>query len=253
MTPYTPLPLQSPIDLGHALPITLTLPPSAISIAWASVIGGEIREGDHGPEVFFDDSTATMDVQLPGQAQATRFILVKLHFHHESEHRINGVRSPLELHIVHKTTEPNPFSWGQTREIYAVLGVLVEGGGQKGSSDDALRKLIGRIKEAGLAEPSDTKRSTRLEEPLNPNDLVPFDPTTPLTNQPLWRYEGSLTSKTHEPNTGYVSWVVLQPKLRVTDETLAEWNVLKHEAKASQPLDRRFVFYNPGEKAGGVV
>ncbi len=47
-----------------------------------------------------------MYVQLPGDAEATKFALAKLHFHYESEHRVNGERSPLELHIVHKVTEP---------------------------------------------------------------------------------------------------------------------------------------------------
>lgn len=246
------LPLQSPIDLGYALPITLQIPPSSIAIDWDSVVDGEIRPGEHGPEVFFDNSTATMDVLLPGQARATRFKLTKLHFHHESEHRINGARSPLELHIVHKATESDPFSKGQTREIYAVIGVMVEGGGQKGKTDETLRKLIDRIKSAELMESTDTTKSTRLHDPLDPNDLVPFDATTPITDQPLWRYEGSLTSKTQEPNGGYVSWVVIQPKLQVTDETLEEWKALKHQAKVSQELDRRFVFFNPG-KSGGVA
>jgi|GEM_PF-1869025 len=243
------LPLQSPIDLGYALPITLNISPSSVAIDWDSVVDGEIRMGDHGYEVFFDGSTATMDVQLPGKAQATRFELWKLHFHHESEHRISGVRSPLELHIVHKTNEPDPFKDGQTREIYAVIGVMVEGGGVKGKSDETLRKLIDWIKSAELTESTDKTKSTRLHDPLDPNDLVPFDSTTPITDQPLWRYEGSLTSNTQKPNGGFVSWVVLQPKLQVTDETLEEWKALKHEAKGSQDLDRRFVFFNPGKSS----
>lgn len=246
------LPLQSPIDLGYALPITLNIPPSAVAIDWDSVVDGEIRCGEHGPEVFFDDSTATMDVLLPGKAQATRYTLAKLHFHRESEHRINGARSPLELHIVHEAIEPDPFKPGHDRAIFAVIGVMVEGGGHKGKSDETLRKLIDRIKSTELAESTDKTRSARLHDPLDPNDLVPFDAATPITDQPLWRYEGSLTSKTQEPNGGFVSWVVLQPKLRVTDETLEEWMALKHEAKASQDLDRRFVFFNPG-KSGSVA
>jgi carbonic anhydrase len=256
MTFYNPLPLQSPIDLGLALPITMAFPPWAMSIAWDGDMSGVILPNAHKDlEFVFKNPTGTMTVQLPGQAQATKFTLLKLHFHTKGEHLINGVASTLEIHIVHKTKEPDPFSHtGQTRDVYAVLGVMVEGGGPEGRSDEAIRKLIGRIKEAGLEDPTAANRSMPVEETLNPNHLAPFDPKTPLTDQPLWRYEGSLTSDRDNPNTGYVSWVVLQPKLRVTDGTINEWNKLRliHEPRDPQALDRRFVFFNPGVASGGV-
>ena len=93
-----------------------------------------------------------------------------------------------------------------------------------------------------------------VEKPLDPNDLVPFKSKTPLTDQSLWRYEGSLTSDRAKPNKGDVSWVVLQRKLQVADETITEWNKLGliHEQKEVQALDRRFVFFNPGVTSGGV-
>jgi carbonic anhydrase len=254
--PCKPLPLQSPIDLGLAWPITMAFPPSALSIAWSGDMSGYIKRNTHCDfEFVFNKPTGTMTVQLPGQAHATRFSLLKLHFHANGEHLINGVASPLELHIVHTTKEPDPFSsTGKPRDIYAVLGVMVVGGGPEGKSDKALRKLIERIKEAGLAEFTAANRSSPEEQTMDPNHLVPFDSTTPLTSQPLWRYEGSLTSDREKPNDGYVSWVVMQPTLQVTDGTIDEWNKLKliHQPKDPQPLDRRFVFFNPGAKPGGT-
>ena len=256
MPPYNPLPLQSPIDLGLAVPITMAFPPSAMSIAWDGDMSGGIVKNDYKDlEFVFKNPTGTMTVQLPGQTQATRFTLWKLHFHTKSEHLINGVASPVELHIVHRTEERDPFSCtGGNREVYAVLSVMVEGGGLKGKSDETFRKLIGRIKEAGRAEPNAANRSMLVEKPLDPNDLVPFKSKTPLTDQSLWRYEGSLTSDRAKPNKGYVSWVVLQRKLQVADETITEWNKLGliHEQKEVQALDRRFVFFNPGVTSGGV-
>jgi carbonic anhydrase len=254
--PCKPRPLQSPIDLGLALPITMAFPPSALSIAWSGDMSGIIEPNIHGDLEFnFKKSTGTMTVQLPGQAHATRFSLLKLHFHTKGEHLINGVASPLELHIVHKTEESDPFSsTGSPRVIYAVLGVMVVGGGPEGKSDKALRKLIERIKEAGLAEFTAANRSSPVEQTMDPNHLVPFDSTTPLTSQPLWRYEGSLTSDREKPNDGYVSWVVMQPTLQVTDGTIDEWKKLKliHQPKAPQPIDRRFVFFNPGATPCGT-
>lgn len=257
MPPYNPLPLQSPIDLGLAVPITMAFPPSAMSIAWDGDMTGGIVKNDHeDPEFVFKNPTGTMTVQLPGQTQATRFTLWKLHFHTKGEHLINGVASPVELHIVHRTKESDPFSCtGEPRWVYAVLSVMVEGGGLKGSSSDkTFRKLIDRIKEAGLAEPTAANRSMPVEETLDPNDLVPCNAKTPLTDQSLWRYEGSLTSDRAKPNEGYVSWVVLQRKLQVPDGTITEWNKLGliHEQKEVQALDRRFVFFNPGVTSSGV-
>ncbi len=123
---------------------------------------------------------------------------------------------------------------------------MVEGGGQEGDRDLALRHLVTQLSEFNFAARSDsTKLASRLQEPLNPNHLVPFDPRSPLTDQPLWRYEGSLTTELDKPNVGYVSWVVLQSKLRVTDATLDLWKAIKHESKDLQPLNRRYVLFKP--------
>ena len=46
MPPYNPLPLQSPIDHGLAMPITMAFPPSAMSIAWDGDMSGGIVENE---------------------------------------------------------------------------------------------------------------------------------------------------------------------------------------------------------------
>ncbi|WP_182849580.1 carbonic anhydrase family protein [Tautonia rosea] len=245
------LPLQSPIDLGEARPMTHQLSSAEIAIHWESAVNGEICEGDHGPIIVFEESTATINVLVPGTRAATRFTLAQLHFHYESEHRLNGRQWPFELHIVHTATEPDPTRPGKNRTIYAVVGVMVEGGGQRGAkSDQTLSELVGKLRTYSTAETDEKSRAAKLTAPLNPNDLVPFDPTSPVTHVPLWRYEGSLTSKIGEPNEGYVSWIVIEPTLQVSDETLEQWKLLKHKANEPQPLERRFVLYSPGSGRG---
>lgn len=221
-------------------------------------MSGHIRPNSHNDLEFeFCTQPGTMTILLPGQPQATSFTLWKLHFHSKGEHLIHGVASPLELHIVHKAREANPFGHtGETREVYAVLGVMVEGGGEEGGkSDKAIRTLIDLIEKAALPELAAAKQSETVAEKLDPNLLVPFDSKTPLTDQPFWRFEGSLTSDREKPNIGYVSWVVLQTKLQVNVVTIEKWKKLKliHEPRCVQDLNRRFVFFNQGISSANQI
>lgn len=53
-----------------------------------------------------------------------RYALAQFHFHHASEHLVDGVRLPLELHLVHRSADG----------ALAVVGVLIE----EGAANEAL-------------------------------------------------------------------------------------------------------------------
>ena len=88
------LPPQSPIDLGYARPITLQLPPEAVTLEWGELHNGQVCKGKYGPEITFEKNTSAIKGNLPGKDEPTSFGLDVFHFHHKSEHRVNGRRWP---------------------------------------------------------------------------------------------------------------------------------------------------------------
>lgn len=249
---FNPLPPQSPIDLEKALPLRYQLPADAVVLDWSNPGQGQLKQGDHGPEIEFAGSKATAKVRLPGYSAPLTFTLAKFHFHSESEHQVNGQRWPLEVHVVHTATEPDPWNPKVNRTIYAVVGVFIKPADDKKGvkkANDFFEEIVKNLRSAKLDELTPGKTIGGKTE-YDPKQVLPFDAATPFTQVPYWRYEGSLTSKVDEPNDGDVSWIVLQQLLEVDPALLGEWLKLKHEAKLPQPLDRRVVFFSPGSKGG---
>ena len=249
MAGYDPLPGQSPIDLGKALPIDYKFPPDHVRLNWTHPEKGKPNEeGPHGREIEFKDSKNTIFVKLPGHQHQTEFTLAKLHFHAPGEHRMNDVQSTLELHIVHAAEEEDPLNPGEYRKIYAVLGIMVEPKTEKlvetaASRDtDVFRKIREKFEEV-----EETKGDCEPDFDFDPYELLPFEAQTPMIEAAFWRYEGSLTSDRFDANVGHVSWFVLKVPREIKEPDLSQWvGTLKHKAKLSQPLDRRFVFFHPG-------
>jgi carbonic anhydrase len=244
-------PSQSPIDLGCSNPLEIQLPADEVVLSWDDCGVGTSRPGAHGPEIEFENSKAKISVRIPGRNDPTEFTLAKFHFHSRSEHRVNGKDWPLEVHIVHKTTEPDLWNPGADREIYAVLAVMIEAGDADGKVNEFFHQMLLGLETRNsrtFARRSEQEKGQKSDEPLDPHLLLPFDAPTSLESIPYWRYEGSLTSEILEPNDGYVSWIVLKDVKKIDGKLLGEWLKLKHEAKHPQDIDRRFVLFSSGKK-----
>ena len=157
---------QSPIDLTGAeqeglSEIIFEYAPSPISI---------LNNG-HTIQV---DYQAGSGIVLDG----TRYGLVQFHFHHRSEHTVDGADFPLEMHLVHADADG----------ALAVVGVLVEEGGANEALAPVFRQMPG---EAGPA--------AMVEGTVDAAALLPGRRTT-------WRYAGSLTTP---PCSEGVSWLVM--------------------------------------------
>jgi len=233
------LPQQSPIDLGAARPIAYSFPEGSFVIRWETLHHGCLdMQGAHGPEVIFsDDPKVGVDLLVPGRDRPTFFALKALHFHSPSEHKVSGRDWPLELHVVHQTTEPDPFNPGANRTVFAVLGIMIEHGPGDEKTDRFFKGLTEHLKEGAARN----LKSLTVSDPLDPRILLPDDPGR------YWRYEGSLTTDIAGPNGGFVSWVVFQDTKKVSADVLNDYiDRLAHEHKPIQDLDRRYVFFNPG-------
>lgn len=253
-TVYAPLPQQSPIDLDASTPIEHKFDSKSHKLKWKNEIKGKCKDVEVGTpnaprtnrEFEFEKGSGRLSIVYPGEKSPVDFELAKLHFHTETEHVTRHSKAKFELHIVHKTKEKDPFVGGK-REIYAVIAVFVE---EKSGIDrnDKFSELMKSLNESFTSMKNiEIPQSQQCSITIDPNHLLPFDPAkSKLTDQRFWRYEGSLTTKVDAPNDGYVSWFVLEKPQYLTPEQIADWTQNPHEDKDPQPLNRRYVFFNPG-------
>ncbi|WP_019669415.1 carbonic anhydrase [Eudoraea adriatica] len=141
-----------------------------------------------------------------------RYDLKQIHFHEAAEHTLNGVRYPLEMHMVHVNA---------ANEI-AVFAIMAE--------------------EGESSEPF-----TFLEQylPLNPGETKIIDASFDLNlNLPRSRdyyvYEGSFTTP---PCTEGVIWIIFKEPITVSVEQVKELQRLMplNNYRGEQPLNGRVV------------
>ncbi|MEY3297579.1 MAG: hypothetical protein RLZZ597_839 [Cyanobacteriota bacterium] len=146
---------QSPIDLQHPTPATLSPP----TLTYQPVPLRLMNNG-HTIQVTTDDGNT---LELDGKS----YTLKQFHFHHPSEHTVSGASFPMEVHLVHTHEDGS----------IAVLGVFIK----EGSDNHALRPIW----EAMPFHKSEmlTVRNTVVD----PSDLLPNQGDT-------FRYFGSLTT-----------------------------------------------------------
>ncbi len=209
-----PFAQQSPINLRD--PIYAELGDEGLRIEWKGKSTGLVLRDDHGVKVeILPDNPQT--ITLGGH----RYRLTSFHFHHPSEHLIDGDRSPMELHFVHWNVDDGT--------KFAVVSVFLS------FSEDApenapIVKFLAHV--AGSLNVSQ-------EQPAD--NAVTIDPTIflPERRGDYYRYEGSLTTPDFTEN---VSWAVMARPLELRESELSNLiSVFKKPARLPQPLDRRFV------------
>ena len=132
----------------------------------------------------------------------------QMHFHTPSEHLIDGVTYPMEMHIV--TNIPPKNSTEKPR--YLVIGVLFK----MGQTNQFLDEFINLI-----------PKEAHSIAPLNPglvklHDLLPDDEETNVEN--FYHYRGSLTTP---PYTEAVEWFVLKHIIEASPEQIEKISVIE--------------------------
>ncbi len=191
---------QSPINLRD--PIVVTTGQISLQISWPVVEGADLVEGEHGPQVVFpfdDQNKLTVD----GKA----YHLVSFHFHHRSEHVLEGVQKSIEVQVVHRNIDDGSL---------AVLGILVEPDAGEGPGHD----------------------DEACEIALDPKHYLP---PASADGYRYFRYEGSLTTPPYLEN---VTWVVLADVRVISRHVLEHLLELCRPARQPQPLNRRFLLAN---------
>ncbi|MEO0048725.1 MAG: hypothetical protein RL556_57 [Actinomycetota bacterium] len=136
---------------------------------------------------------------------------LQFHFHAPSEHEINGVRYPLEVHFVHKTTDGK----------IAVVGILFK----EGAENKAWQPFIDDI-----AKATATAEDTKLE--LDWASLLPADQST-------IRYDGSLTTPGCSEG---VKWNVIAKPITMSAKQIAAFTAAyANNSRPVQALNGRKV------------
>lgn len=148
---------------------------------------------DQGSTVTFDGKT---------------YDLVQFHFHTPSEHMIDGVRYPLEMHAVHLERGYD--------DRYLVIGVLYRMG-ERNALVDALLDVL--PEEEGMVERENFTIDVREHIPENMGDF--------------YHYDGSLTTP---PYTETVNWLVLERIQQASPEQITRLGqIMGHNARQVQP------------------
>ena len=129
----------------------------------------------------------------------------QFHFHTPSEHLIDGVTYPMELHMVHTLQGQKP----EDTPVYCVVGILFK----EGRENEFINEFMDAIPD-NAGEEHDVEGGI-----VNINDLL--DQETDLA---YYHYQGSLTTP---PYTETVTWLVFKQILEASPEQLEKLNRLE--------------------------
>jgi len=195
---------QSPIDISSEVddPDAPVLEPSYKDTAL------NIGNNGHTLTQAYD---AGSSISVAGSA----YDLAQFHFHHKSEHTIDGEHFDMECHLVHKNSDGN----------LLVVGVLIK----PGAENPLLAKLWSHLPaEAGQTSADPAIKFSIAE--LLPEDLS------------YYHYQGSLTTP---PCSEGVRWYVLQTPVEASAEQIAAFTKLyPHNYRPVQPLFDRKITSN---------
>ena len=193
---------NSPIDLKDAIDATL----GKLQLDYGAV-PLVVRNTGHSIQL---DLHAGGTMRVGGK----QYDALQLHFHHPSEHLLNGRRFPMETHIVHQGPDGT----------LGVLAIFFE----TGKANPAFQRVLD-------AMPSDKNQTRQVADAVvRASDFLP-----PANQRSFYRYEGSLTTP---PCSETVDWVVLSQPVQVSREQINAFErVYPFNARPLQPLDRRFL------------
>jgi carbonic anhydrase len=189
---------QSPIDLAHPIPSAL----GDVTVEWQTKAAVVVNNG-HTIQINTEAGSAA-------EIAGTRYDLLQFHFHHPSEHSVDGERLAMELHFVHREAGGG----------LAVLGVFLVPGAENATLANIWAKVPS---EEGEAE---------LDGPI---DLMPLLPKS----RAYYRYAGSLTTP---PCSETVLWTVFAEPIELSEAQIAAFAALyPMNARPVQEINRRFL------------
>ncbi|XP_077392153.1 carbonic anhydrase [Festucalex cinctus] len=208
-------PRQSPINIvPKETQFSPSLKPLKLKYDPSNSMG--ILNNGHSFQVDYSDDVDSST--LTGGPISGTYRLKQFHFHwgasdeRGSEHTINGIKFPCELHLVHWNTKYPSFGEAASQpDGLAVVGVLLK----IGAANPKLQKVLdalASIKTKGMQ-----------------TTFANFDPQTLLpVSLDYWTYDGSLTTP---PLLESVTWIVLKEPISVSPAQMAMFRSLLFSGK----------------------
>ncbi len=194
---------QSPVDLHDAVPAGL----GGIDPAFAETPLKILNNG-HTIQVNCAPGSAS---RIAGE----RYDLAQFHFHHPSEHILDGTRFELECHFVHRNAAG----------ALAVIGVFI----RPGAANPTLQAIWD-------AMPAKEGPEVTAAARINPAELLPRE-------RSYFRYGGSLTTP---PCSEGVLWTVLKTPIEASAEQIRRFaQLFPLNARPVQQLNQRYLLETP--------
>jgi len=190
---------QTPIDLSGSLKADL----GSLAIDYHNV---PFKVLNNGHTIQSDCSTG-----CAFSIADTRYDLAQFHFHHPSEHLLDGKAFDMELHLVHKSADG----------ALAVIGVFVA----SGSHNPALDSIFSRM-------PASEGAATVADVEIDPSSLLP-------AARNHFRYAGSLTTP---PCSEGLVWTVFRDPIEASPAQIHKFAALfPNNARPVQRKNNRFL------------
>ena len=190
---------QSPIDISGSI----SARQSPLKISWSRRPDTIVNNG-HTIQLNFPEGS-TLNVGDRG------YRLIQLHFHHPSEHLVEGKGFAMEAHFVHGAKEGG----------LAVIGVFLV----PGRTNATFRKIVSTM-------PQEAGSPVSADHAIDPNGLLP-------PQRAYYHYQGSLTTP---PCSEIVDWLVLTRHIEVAEDDIARFAKLyPKNARPVQNRDRRYI------------
>ena len=178
----------------------------------AKTILTRVRNNGHTIQFDFDrgDSICSRD---------EHYDLVQIHFHVPSEHTVNGIRYPIETHLVHQSKQKDSFT------VIAIFGI-------EGRESETLEQLESFL-------PLKEGEEKEINKALDLTTIFP-------DNKDYYSYQGSLTTP---PCTENVNWIIFkEPGILSLEEVIRmRDNMPLRNFRNEQDLNDRVVhlYHNP--------
>lgn len=162
------------------------------------------------------DNGHTIQVNGDGKSKITlngaSFTFKQFHFHHKSEHTINGKASDMEVHFVHVDDATGNIT---------VLGMMLEAG----AANDLVSQVWANI-------PKTKEEEVTTTVTIDLNGLLPHD-------KKYYTYTGSLTTP---PCSQGLQWILFKEPVEMSEAQVKAFEALyENNARPIQPLNNRLV------------
>lgn len=169
------------------------------------------------------------------------YVLEKISFHIESNHKIDNYTFPIEINLNHRSTENNKLL------IISILGEINDASSKSSFFLDNLQSSFQKIIDSGLS--ADLLKIDVNSDKHNAFTLIPEE-------RAFYSYNGSLT---RPPCSENVQWIIMENTINISTRCYDSIKKILHNknskhvsSKPTQPLNDRVVYYSKNESNLGI-